>query len=142
MAPSHASATRKSGGEALTGGMQAVLLSSEITLFGLPTWWSVGEGKTMCRDIESFYDTIDHDWLMKFVEHRVSDQRRPPNSQVFKSRSFGGRKVVQDGGWNPTGCGIFAYISEYLSALRVGSMGKLVERQTGSWRSVYRTICR
>src|SRR5580700_1782809 len=26
-------------------------------------------------DIRSFFDTLDHGWLMKFVEHRVSDQR-------------------------------------------------------------------
>ncbi len=26
-------------------------------------------------DIRGFYDAIDHDWLMKFVEHRVSDKR-------------------------------------------------------------------
>lgn len=34
MTPSHASASRKRGGEALTGGVQAGLLSSEITLSG------------------------------------------------------------------------------------------------------------
>ncbi len=32
MTPSHASASRKGGGEALIGGVQAGLLSSEITL--------------------------------------------------------------------------------------------------------------
>jgi hypothetical protein len=37
MAPSHASAPREGGGEALTGGVQARLLSSEINRFGLPT---------------------------------------------------------------------------------------------------------
>ena len=26
-------------------------------------------------DIRGFYDAIDHEWLMRFVEHRVSDQR-------------------------------------------------------------------
>lgn len=26
-------------------------------------------------DISSFFDTIDHDWLLKFVEHRISDKR-------------------------------------------------------------------
>jgi len=37
MASSHASVIREDGGEALTGGMQAGLLSSEITSIGLPT---------------------------------------------------------------------------------------------------------
>ena len=26
-------------------------------------------------DIRSFFDTIDHEWLMKFVEHRIADKR-------------------------------------------------------------------
>ena len=26
-------------------------------------------------DLRKFYDSLDHGWLMKFVEHRVSDQR-------------------------------------------------------------------
>ena len=26
-------------------------------------------------DIRSFYDSLDHEWLMKFVEHRVADKR-------------------------------------------------------------------
>ena len=26
-------------------------------------------------DIRSFFDTIDHEWLLKFVEHRISDKR-------------------------------------------------------------------
>lgn len=26
-------------------------------------------------DIQGFFDTLDHGWLMKFVEHRVADQR-------------------------------------------------------------------
>jgi hypothetical protein len=33
----------------LTGGVQAWLLSSEITLFGLPTLWFGGEGNTVRR---------------------------------------------------------------------------------------------
>ena len=26
-------------------------------------------------DIQAFFDTIDHDWLMKFLEHRIADRR-------------------------------------------------------------------
>jgi group II intron reverse transcriptase/maturase len=26
-------------------------------------------------DIRSFFDTVNHDWLMRFVEHRIGDQR-------------------------------------------------------------------
>ena len=26
-------------------------------------------------DIRGFFDTIDHEWLMRFVEHRIRDRR-------------------------------------------------------------------
>lgn len=26
-------------------------------------------------DIQSFFDTVDHDWLIRFLEHRIGDQR-------------------------------------------------------------------
>jgi len=26
-------------------------------------------------DIRGFYDSIDHGWLVKFVEHRIADRR-------------------------------------------------------------------
>lgn len=26
-------------------------------------------------DIRSFFDTVDHDWLIRFVEHRIGDTR-------------------------------------------------------------------
>ena len=26
-------------------------------------------------DLRSFFDTIDHEWMMKFIEHRISDKR-------------------------------------------------------------------
>jgi len=26
-------------------------------------------------DIRSFFDTVDQEWLIRFVEHRVGDQR-------------------------------------------------------------------
>jgi RNA-directed DNA polymerase len=26
-------------------------------------------------DIRKFYDTLDHGWLVKFVEHRIADRR-------------------------------------------------------------------
>ena len=26
-------------------------------------------------DIAAFFDEIDHDWMLKFLEHRIADQR-------------------------------------------------------------------
>lgn len=50
MAPSHASALREEGGEALTGGVQAGRLSSEITSIESPTQLPGREGHTVRRD--------------------------------------------------------------------------------------------
>jgi RNA-directed DNA polymerase len=41
---------------------------------------AVGIGKKKVRwvldaDIRAFYDTLDHGWLVKFIEHRVADRR-------------------------------------------------------------------
>jgi hypothetical protein len=53
MAPSHASAPRKVGGEALTGGMQAGLLSSEIFRIRVADpvlWWGRPHGAPRKRE--------------------------------------------------------------------------------------------
>jgi group II intron reverse transcriptase/maturase len=45
-------------------------------------------------DIRSFFDTLDHGWLMKFIEHRIGDQR--VLRQVRKWLKAG---VLEDGQW-------------------------------------------
>jgi len=45
-------------------------------------------------DIRGFYDAIDHEWLMKFVEHRIADKR--VLRHVKKWLNAG---VLEDGTW-------------------------------------------
>jgi RNA-directed DNA polymerase len=45
-------------------------------------------------DIRGFYDTIDHEWLMKFVEHRVADQRILRHIKKWLNAG-----VLEDGEW-------------------------------------------
>jgi RNA-directed DNA polymerase len=45
-------------------------------------------------DIRGCYDAIDHDWLMRFVEHRVSDQR--VRRHIIKWLKAG---VLEEGTW-------------------------------------------
>ena len=52
-------------------------------------------------DIRSFFDTLDHEWLMKFVEHRVADQRML--RLVGKWLRAG---VCEDGQWSRTSMGV------------------------------------
>jgi RNA-directed DNA polymerase len=48
-------------------------------------------------DIRSFYDSLDHQWLLKFVEHRVADQR-----MLRLIRKFLRAGVSEDGKWSKT----------------------------------------
>jgi len=51
-------------------------------------------------DIRGFFDTISHQWLMKFLEHRIADQRM---LRLLKKWLRAG--VSQDGEWFPTKVG-------------------------------------
>src|SRR6266446_6158833 len=46
-------------------------------------------------DISSFFDGLDHDWLMKFIEHRVADQR-----VVRLIRKWLNAGVLEEGQWS------------------------------------------
>ena len=51
-------------------------------------------------DIRGFYDNISHQWLMKFVEHRIADRRM---LRLVKKWLRAG--VSEDGEWSPTKVG-------------------------------------
>jgi len=51
-------------------------------------------------DIRSFFDTLDHEWLMKFVEHRVADPR-----VLRLLRKWLKAGVSEDGRWSRTTVG-------------------------------------
>jgi group II intron reverse transcriptase/maturase len=48
-------------------------------------------------DLRKFYDSLDHEWLMKFVEYRVADQR-----VLRLIRKFLRAGVSEDGEWSKT----------------------------------------
>jgi group II intron reverse transcriptase/maturase len=51
-------------------------------------------------DIRGFFDNISHEWLMKFMEHRIADRRM---LRLLKKWLRAG--VSQDGEWSPTRVG-------------------------------------
>jgi RNA-directed DNA polymerase len=51
-------------------------------------------------DIRSFFDTIDHEWMMKFMEHRIADQRL-----LRLIRKWLRAGVSEDGQWSKTTVG-------------------------------------
>ena len=58
-------------------------------------------------DIRSFFDKVEHDWLIQFVEHRIADQRMVRLIQKWLKAG-----VMEDGQWfetkegTPQGTGI------------------------------------
>ena len=54
-------------------------------------------GWILDADISKFYDSLDHEWLMKFVGHRVSDPR-----MLRLLRKFLRAGVSEDGEWSKT----------------------------------------
>lgn len=48
-------------------------------------------------DIKKFYDSLDHEWLMKFIEHRINDPR-----VLRLIRKFLRAGVSEDGEWSKT----------------------------------------
>ncbi|MDP4000597.1 MAG: group II intron reverse transcriptase/maturase [bacterium] len=51
-------------------------------------------------DIRGFFDNISHEWLMKFLEHRIADRRM---LRLLKKWLRAG--VSEDGAWSPTKVG-------------------------------------
>lgn len=51
-------------------------------------------------DIESFFDTIDHEWMIKFLEHRIGDRRL-----LRLIRKWLRAGVSEDGEWSETKVG-------------------------------------
>ena len=48
-------------------------------------------------DIRGFYDAIDHEWLRRFVEHRIADKRVLRLIQKWLNAG-----VIEDGSWSPS----------------------------------------
>ncbi len=51
-------------------------------------------------DIQSFFDTVSHDWMRKFLEHRIADPR-----VLRLIRKFLRAGVSEDGEWSRTAAG-------------------------------------
>lgn len=54
-------------------------------------------GWVLDADIRGFYDAVDHEWMMKFVEHRITDSRI-----LRLLRKFLRAGVSEDGEWTKT----------------------------------------
>ncbi len=51
-------------------------------------------------DIEGFFDTIDHEWLIRFLEHRIGDKR-----VLRLIRKWLRAGIIEEGHWSKTTVG-------------------------------------
>jgi len=52
-------------------------------------------------DIRGFFDAINHEWLMRFIEHRIADQRVQRHLKKWLNAG-----VLEDGAWRPVEEGV------------------------------------
>ena len=95
-------------------------------------------------DIRSFFDEIDHGWMLRFLEHRIADQRI-----IRLIRKWLEAGVVEDGRRIPASKGTpqgavidFAVVSERLSALRLRSLGSALAKTARARRRHRSSLCR
>jgi RNA-directed DNA polymerase len=82
-------------------------------------------------DIRGFYDAIDHGWMLKFLEHRIADQRVPRLIRKWLKAGVienGVRSDTEEG--NGAGRIGFAAALERLPPLRVRPVGRAVAAAT------------
>ena len=95
-------------------------------------------------DIRGFFDTIDHGWLVQFIEHRIADQRVVRLIQKWLNAGVleeGKRTVAREG--TPQGGSVSPLLANiYLPALRVRSVGPAMAYAPCEGRGDRRAICR
>jgi retron-type reverse transcriptase len=84
-------------------------------------------------DVKSFFDRVEHDWTIRFVEHRMADRRI-----VRPIRKWLQAGVMEDGRWFETkgrdsaGVGDFADPGRSLPALCTRYLGKSMAGEGGA----------
>src|SRR5208337_35388 len=81
-------------------------------------------------DIRGFFDTIDHGWLIKFIEHRIADQRVLRLIQKWLKAGVmeQGKRMSTDVG-SPQGATVTPLTQKITSVIRR-------RRTSGCWRRV------
>ena len=86
-------------------------------------------------DIQGFFDGISHEWLVKFIEHRVADRRVVRLIQKWlRAGVLEDGKRIQTGGRDAPGRKCLAAFGERLSSLCIRPVGPSVASETSARR--------
>ena len=91
-------------------------------------------------DIRGFFDTFDHEWLVKFVEHRMADRRVVRLIQKWLNAGVleDGKRTRSEEGTVQGGS--IAAAGQHLSALRVRPVGPTMASNAGARRCDRRAV--
>ena len=94
-------------------------------------------------DFSDYFSSLDHQWLVKFVEHRIADRRVLRLIQKWMAAGVHRERVVDGvrGGRSARGFG-FSVARERLRALRPRPVGSPVEAPARAWRCDHRAVGR
>jgi hypothetical protein len=90
-------------------------------------------------DIKSFFDTVDHDWLIKFLEHDIEDKKMI--RLITKFLKAGAREVSGERRGDPAGKWDVARTCKYLFALCAGYLVRKGSEGSVQRRSWDDTLC-
>src|ERR1035437_821767 len=81
-------------------------------------------------DIRGFFDNRSHEWLVRFIEHRVAPRPEDsaPSPKVAAGGSLRGGGMVEDGSRDPTRISSIAATGQHLPALRIRSVGQALAK--------------
>ena len=94
-------------------------------------------------DIQGFFNAIDHEWQVKFIEHRIGDRR--VIRHVKKWLKAG---VLEDDEWRetdegtPQGGSVSPLLANIYLQLCLGPVGPVVEEEACAGRHDHRALCR
>ena len=94
-------------------------------------------------DIRGFFDTISHEWLVKFVEHRIADRRVVRLIQKWLNAGvLEDGKRIAGGGRDAAGRQCIAAAGEHLPPLRLRPVGPSMASEASARRRDRRALRR
>lgn len=112
--------------------------SCQDTIVSIRKWVTYGYNKVIDADISSYFDTIDHDMLMRLVQRRIRDKwilrliRRWLKCRIFEQdRNFLSDKGTPQGG----------VLSPLLANIYLHPLDKFWEQKHNSWKTKLVRYC-